>query len=179
VLKPKFDSGAYTLVGEPGGTWDQPTAQTLFEQQFTAHPNINSVVAANDNLAQAVISVLKTKSVPAKKVPTTGQDATSGGLQNIVAGYQCGSVYKPIYLEAQAAAALALYLRAGATPPAALVNSKATDPQAKKDVPSVFLKPTWVTVSNIQATVIKDKFVKVTDICTSALKSACTAAGIG
>jgi D-xylose transport system substrate-binding protein len=179
VLKPKFDSGAYTLVGEPGGTWDQPTAQTLFEQQFTAHPNINSVVAANDNLAQAVISVLKSKSVPAKKVPVTGQDATSGGLQNIVAGYQCGSVYKPVYLEAQAAATVALFLRAGETPPASFVNSKTTDPATKKSVPSVYLTPTWVTVDNIQSTVVKDNFVKVSDICTAALKSACTAAGIG
>jgi D-xylose transport system substrate-binding protein len=32
VLKPKFDDKSYTLVGEPGGTWDAPTAQTLFEQ---------------------------------------------------------------------------------------------------------------------------------------------------
>jgi D-xylose transport system substrate-binding protein len=30
------------------------------------------------------------------------------GLQNILAGYQCGTVYKPVYLEAQGAAALAL-----------------------------------------------------------------------
>ena len=39
----------------------------------------------------------------------TGQDATLVGLQNILAGYQCGTAYKPIYLEAQAAAALAMY----------------------------------------------------------------------
>ena len=53
-----------------------------------------------------------------KTFPTTGQDATLTGLDNVLAGYQCGTVYKPIYLEAQAAAALALYLRAGAKPPA-------------------------------------------------------------
>jgi D-xylose transport system substrate-binding protein len=179
VLTPKFDSADYKLVGEPGGTWDQSEAQTTFEQQFTAHANINAVVAANDNLGQAVISVLKSKSVPAKKVPVTGQDATSGGLQNVIAGYQCGSVYKPIYLEAQAAAALALYLRAGETPPEALVNAKATDPKTNTEVPSVFLAPTWVTVDNIQDTVIKDDFVTVADICPSSLQSACTAAGIG
>ncbi len=43
----------------------------------------------------------------AKKIPMTGQDATLQGMQNVLAGYQCGSVYKPIYLEAQAAVALA------------------------------------------------------------------------
>ena len=52
----------------------------------------------------------------------TGQDATLVGIQNIISGYQCGTVYKPIYLEAQAAAALALYLRAGKPAPAALAN---------------------------------------------------------
>ena len=136
------------------------------------------MVAANDNLAQAVISVLKTKSIPAQKIPTTGQDATAQGLQNVLAGYQCGSVYKPIYLEAQAAAALALYLRAGEKPPAALVNGSENDPTANKKVPSVLLRPTWVTTENMESTVIKDKFVKVSDVCTAELQSACTAAGI-
>jgi D-xylose transport system substrate-binding protein len=178
VLQPKVSSGDYTLVAEPGGTWDQSKGQTLFEQQFTAHPNINAVVAANDNLGQAVISVLKSRSVPAKKVPVTGQDATSGGLQNVLAGYQCGSVYKPIYLEAQAAAALALYLRAGQKPPRALVNGTTQDPVANKDVPSVLLAPTWVTTQNMNNTVIRDDFVKASDICTPELMSACTAAGI-
>ena len=53
----------------------------------------------------------------------TGQDATLDGLQNIISGYQCGTVYKPIYKEAGAAVALAIYLRAGKTAPAGLENS--------------------------------------------------------
>ena len=53
-----------------------------------------------------------------KTFPTTGQDATLTGLDNMLAGYQCGTVYKPIFLEAQSAVALALYLRAGKKPPA-------------------------------------------------------------
>ncbi len=123
VLKPHFADGSYTKVGEPAGTWDPPTAQTTFEQQFTAHPNINAVVTPNDDNANAVISVLQKDKIPPKTFPTTGQDASPSGLQNILKGYQCGTVYKPIYLEAQAAAALALYLRAGQTPPTALVNA--------------------------------------------------------
>jgi len=178
VLQPKFDSHDYTLVAEPGGTWDQSEGQTLFEQQYSAHPNINAVVAANDNLAQAVISVLKTKTISPKAIPTTGQDATEGGLQNTLAGYQCGSVYKPIYLEAQAAAALALYLRAGVEPPAALVNGTTNDPTAKKDVKSALLGPIWVTTENMAKTVVKDGFVKASQICTPELASACSAAGI-
>ena len=51
--------------------------------------------------------------VPAKKFPMTGQDASPTGLQNILKGYQCGTVYKPISAEAQVAAAIAMYLNAG------------------------------------------------------------------
>ena len=74
-----------------------------------------------------MIAALKNKKIPPKTFPTTGQDASLQGLQNILAGYQCGTVYKPIYLEAQAAAALALFLRAGQTPPSTLVNSTTKD----------------------------------------------------
>jgi len=178
VLQPKFDAGTFKLVAEPGGTWDNQKALTLFEQQYTAHPNINAVVTANDGLGQSVISSLKTKSIPAKKIPVTGQDATAQGLQNILTGYQCGTVYKPIYLEAQASVALALYLRAGQTPPAGLVNGTTTDPTANTQVPSVLLTPIWVTSQNMASTVIKDAFVKASDICTGDAASACTSAGI-
>jgi len=117
VLKPKFDDGSYVKVGEPAGTWTPSVAQTTFEQQFSAHPNINAAVTPNDDNANAVIAALQKNNIPAKKFPTTGQDASLSGLQNILKGYQCGTVYKPIYLEAQGAAAIALYLRAGKTPP--------------------------------------------------------------
>ena len=110
MLKPHFDDGSYVKVGEPAGTWDPPTAATTFEQQYTAHPNINAVVTPNDDNANAVIAVLQKNKIPANTFPTTGQDASPSGLQNILKGYQCGTVYKPIYAEAQAAAALAIFL---------------------------------------------------------------------
>jgi D-xylose transport system substrate-binding protein len=177
VLKPEFDDGAYVKVGEPGGTWDSQKALTNFEQQFTAHPNINAVVTANDTLANSVISVLKTDKIPAKTIPTTGQDATLVGLQNVLAGYQCMSVYKPIYTEAQAAAAVALFVRAGETPPKSLVNGTTNNQQT--DVPSVLLTPVSVTTANMKDTVVKDHFVNTADLCAGSLASACKSAGIG
>src|SRR6266550_3197819 len=113
-----------------------------------------------------------------KAFPVTGQDATLIGLQNIIAGYQCGTVYKPIYLEAQAAAALAMYMRAGKTPPAALVNGSVMDTTAKVSVPSVLLTPVWVTPTNMNSTVIADKFVPASQLCAGKFASDCTAAGI-
>jgi D-xylose transport system substrate-binding protein len=179
VLKPYFDKGTYTKVGEPAGTWDPPTAATNFEQQYTAHPNINAVVTPNDDNANAIIAVLQKDQIPAKSFPTTGQDASLPGLQNILKGYQCGTVYKPIYLEAQAAASLALYLRAGQTPPSSLVNSTTQDSVLHKNIASVFTVPTWVTTSNMQSTVVKDGTVKVNQLCAGAVASACNKAGIG
>ena len=101
----------------------------------------------------------------------TGQDATLVGLQNILAGYQCGTVYKPIYLEAQAAVALAMYLRAGKTPPSALVNGPRPDSQESKQVPSVLLTPEWVTPSNMNSTVIADQFVPAQQLCVGSYAS--------
>ena len=118
VLNPFFSSGKYVKAGEPAGTWTPSVALSEFQQNFTAHKNINSVLVPNDANAAPIIHYLQTKGVKAKTFPVTGQDATTIGLQNILAGYQCGTAYKPIYLEAQAATALAMYLRAGQKPPA-------------------------------------------------------------
>jgi D-xylose transport system substrate-binding protein len=178
VLKPHFDSGDFVKVGEPAGTWTPSVAQTTFTQQYTAHPNINAVVTPNDDNANAVIAYLQSNGIKPMTFPTTGQDASLPGLQNILKGYQCGTVYKPIYLEAQAAAAIALYLRAGQTPPPALQNGTTQDSQANASVPSVLLTPVWVTSQNMESTVVKDGFRKASDICISAITAACTAAGI-
>jgi D-xylose transport system substrate-binding protein len=178
VLDPKFTDGSYVKVGEPAGTWTPSVAATTFQQQQTAHKNINAVVTPNDDNANAVISVLKSNKTPAKTFPTTGQDASLPGLQNILTGYQCGTVYKPIYLEAQAAAALALYLRAGVTPPTTLVNAKTTDTKIGKDIASVYTTPIWVTSENMNDTVVKDGAVTTEKLCAGAVASACTAAGI-
>jgi D-xylose transport system substrate-binding protein len=178
VVDPKFAAGAYVKVGEPAGTWKPSIASTTFEQQLTAHPNINAVITPNDDNANAVISVLKKNKIPAKKFPTTGQDASPPGLQNILTGYQCGTVYKPIYLEAQAAAALALFLRAGQTPPATLANATTDDTVLKAAIKSVYTTPVWVTTANMGSTVVKDGAIKVSVLCAGAVASACTAAGI-
>ena len=178
VLKPFFDSGKYVKVGEPAGTWTPSIAATTFQQQYTAHKNINAVITPNDDNANAVIAVLQSQQIPAKTFPTTGQDASPVGLQNILKGYQCGTVYKPITAEAEAAVTIALYLRAGEKPPAALVNGTTKDTQVNVEIPSLLLTPKWVTSSNMATTVIKDKWITPSKLCVNAVAAACTAAGI-
>jgi len=178
VLNPFFSSGKYVKVGEPAGTWTPTVAESEFQQAFTAHKNINSVLTPNDENAAPIITYLQRLGVKPRTFPVTGQDATLVGLQNILSGYQCGTVYKPIYLEAQAAVAVAMYLRAGKTPPSSLVNGTTPDSQENKPVPSVLLKPEWVTTSNMNSTVIADQFVPAQQLCVGAYAAACKTAGI-
>jgi D-xylose transport system substrate-binding protein len=178
VLNSYFSSGKYKLIARTAGTWTPTDALTEFEGAFTAHPNTNSIVIPNDETGAPIISYLQSHGVKPKTFPTTGQDATLTGLQNVLSGYQCGTVYKPIYLEAQAAVALAMYLRAGKTAPSSLLNATTTDPTAHTSVPSVLLAPEWVTPSNMNATIIKDNFVPAKQLCAGRFAAACKAAGI-
>jgi D-xylose transport system substrate-binding protein len=178
VMAPFFSSGKWKEVSQPAGTWDPPTALSEFQQQYTAHKNINAALIPNDENGAPIIHFLQGQGVKPKTFPTTGQDATLTGLQNILAGYQCGTVYKPIYLEAGAAAALAIYVRAGQTPPASLVNGTTMDSTAKVSVPSVLLSPTWVTTANMDSTVVKDNFVPASQLCAGSYAADCKAAGI-
>jgi D-xylose transport system substrate-binding protein len=178
VLKPLFSSGKWKDVVNPPGTWDPPTALTSFQQAFTAHPNINSALIPNDENGAPIITYLKTKGIKPRTFPTTGQDATLTGLQNVLSGYQCGTVYKAVYKEAQAAVALAMYLRAGKTPPTSLANGSTMDTKSNTAVPSVLLAPVWVTPTNMKDTIIKDKFVPTAQLCAGAAATPCKKAGI-
>jgi D-xylose transport system substrate-binding protein len=175
------NSKGWVLVGDqitPG--WTNATGAQIFQQQYTAHKNINATVEANDGLANAVIGVLKNSGVGPKKIPTTGQDATIQGMENILTGYQCGSVYKPIYKETQAAVSLATLLRAGKKPPKALVNGKTVPPSGQSGTtqPAILLTPTWVVGSNMNKTVIHDQFISAATLCASVGASVCSKVGI-
>jgi D-xylose transport system substrate-binding protein len=174
------NSSGYSLVGEnfaPG--WNNTQGGTIFQQEFTSHPQINATIEANDGLANAVITDLKTAGVKPKSVPTTGQDATAQGMAWILQGYQCGSVYKAVYKEAQASVAMATILLAGATPPSSLLNGTTVDPaNSSITEPATLLTPVWVTAANMQSTVVADGFDTAAQICAIAGASACSAAGI-
>jgi D-xylose transport system substrate-binding protein len=173
-------ANGFTLVGDqvaPG--WDNTKGQTIFQQAYTANRHINATIEANDGLANAVVTVLKQNGVGANKVPTVGQDATLGGIENVLQGYQCGTVYKAVYLEAQDAAALATILRAGLDP-SALINGQ-TSPAAGKPgntQPASLLTPLWVDKTKVASTVIKDNFVDKTALCQAVGASVCSDAGI-
>ncbi|MBX6768928.1 MAG: substrate-binding domain-containing protein [Actinomadura rubrobrunea] len=154
--------------------WDNQQAATIFEQMWTQQKGkIDGVLAANDGVGNAAISILK-KNSEAGKVPVTGQDATVEGLQNILDGNQCMTVYKPVKQEADAAAKLAVALIKGEK---GQTNGTVHDPEGKRDVPSVLLDPIPVFKENVKQ-VVDDGFVKKEDLCKGAYASKCKDAGI-
>src|SRR5918995_4945535 len=99
VINPKFDSGDWKEVDDQSvPDWDNQKALTIFEQMLQKSGNkIDGVLAANDGLGNAAISAIKQRKLP--QIPVTGQDATLQGIQNIVNGDQCMTVYKAIKKE--------------------------------------------------------------------------------
>ena len=80
--------------------------------------------------------------------------------------------------DARPATALAMFVRAGKTPPAALVNGATNDSKTSTSVPSVLLTPKWVTTANMASTVVADKFVTVGQLCVGQYTQLCKTAGI-
>jgi D-xylose transport system substrate-binding protein len=160
VVQEKFDSGDWNLVDHQAvPDWDNIQAQTIFEQILTASGSeVDGVIVANDGMAGGVIAALKSQNL--NGIPVTGQDATVGGIQNILAGDQYMTVYKQVEAEASAAAELALALFNGETPEVDDAIDNGTN-----DVPAVLLEPLTVTTDNITDTVIADGFRTVEEIC--------------
>ncbi len=174
VINPKFDSGDWKEIDDQSvPDWDNQQALTIFEQILQKNDNkVDGVLAANDGLANSAISAIKQRKLP--QVPVTGQDATLQGIQNIVNGDQCMTVYKAIEKEAQAAADLAIALAKGEEPSGA----DATVNNNTKDVPSVLLDPVPVTKDNISEYTENPDFPKVEDICAGDLAAKCKEIGL-
>ncbi|MEU0541353.1 substrate-binding domain-containing protein [Nocardia sp. NPDC005978] len=179
ALRPLYDSGALKLVRSQAiDGWDNQKGGSTFEQILTGNGGkVDGVVAANDGLAGAVITVLKKNGLNGK-VPVTGQDATADGLKAILRGDQYMTVFKPIRDEAQAAAKLAVALAKGDTAGAdTLAQAVSQDPKGKRTVKSVLLTPQTVTRAEVKQ-VTDAGFVKPADICGGDLQAACAELGI-
>jgi D-xylose transport system substrate-binding protein len=174
ILKPLYDSGALKLVQkQPIPDWDNQVGGTTFEQILTGNGGkVNGVLAANDGLAGAVITVL-TKYGLNGQVPVTGQDATPDGLQAILRGDQYMTVYKPIKQEADSTAKLAAALAKGDTAAAdALATGSVDDTKGNRQVKSVLLTPQSITKDNVK-TVIDEGQVKASEVCVGDLQATC------
>jgi D-xylose transport system substrate-binding protein len=173
VLDPMYASGKYTKgPNQSVPDWDNQKALTIYEQMLQQTKNkIDGTLAANDGLANSVVSAETARKL--KPVPVTGQDATAQGVQHILAGQQCMTVYKPVKKEADSAAKLAIAISKGQTAP-----TTAQTKNGSAQTPSILETPIALTKSNIKDTVIKDGFLKRSEICVGAFAADCTKAGL-
>ena len=177
VLKPLYDNGTLKLVrSQPIDNWDNQKGGQTFEQILTSNGGkVDGVVAANDGLAGAVITVLNKNGL---KVPVTGQDATAAGLQAVLRGTQYMTVFKPIRQEAEATAKLAAALAKNDTATAdGIATQTEKDPVGNRDVKSVLLQPQLITADNVKL-VIDQGYVKAAEVCTGDVAPLCQAKGI-
>ncbi|HEX7716832.1 MAG TPA: substrate-binding domain-containing protein, partial [Marmoricola sp.] len=142
ALKPKIDSGDYKLVGDVSGEWNDQKAANAFDGLYTKNNGkIDGVVSANDTMAGGIIARLAANNL-AGKVPVTGQDASIEGLQRILAGTQCMTVYKNTNLEADLASKLAIDVIKGDKAAAdQLANKTVQDSTTNQDVKSALATP--------------------------------------
>ncbi|HZD86776.1 MAG TPA: substrate-binding domain-containing protein [Gaiellaceae bacterium] len=165
ILNPLFKNGTLkkATAGDQWTDWDPIKGRQIFDQMLARNANhIDGVLAANDGLAGAVIASLKAHGL--KPVPLTGQDATPTGVQYILAGWQTGTVYKSVRLEANAAARAAI----------ALINHKPVKGVNGKvsGTKSILLKPVWITKKNYTK-LFKDGFVKKSQVCVAEYAQYC------
>jgi D-xylose transport system substrate-binding protein len=174
VINKKFDSGDWTEVDDQSvPDWDNQKALTIFEQILQKAGNkVDGVLAANDGLGNAAISALKQRKLP--QIPVTGQDATLEGIQNIVNGDQCMTVYKAIEREANAAAELAIALAKGEEPTATTVPID----NGTHKVPSILEKPVPVTKDNIAEYFGNPDYPTKEDICAGKVAANCEKLGL-
>jgi D-xylose transport system substrate-binding protein len=166
-------TAGWTLVGDQTGQWDAPTAGRVFNTMLGKNPNIKAVMVANDTMAGAVITDLTRQHLNGK-VAVSGQDASAAGLQQIMLGNQCFTIYKPSSSEAGPAIDAITDLINNTPPP---VNGQTKDPMTGKEVPSILATPTIVTKANV-ALPINDQYTPKATVCTGSFAALCTKDGV-
>jgi D-xylose transport system substrate-binding protein len=179
VLDPLVSAGKATITEEATVKgWLVDNAAPAFQQALTAAGGtVDGVVAANDDIANAVIGVLKTSGLNGHVV-ITGQDSGVEGLQNIITGQQSMTVFKNVKFEAAAASQLAIVLAQGKDPASAgLTLSPFDDPQSPSHNLQALLLPTTVITQANVTDVIDAGALTAAEIC-KGIETDCQALGI-
>ena len=171
-------SGVKILEEYDNPDWSPENAQQWTSDQLNKYEpsEIAGVYAANDGQAGGVVAALTDHLSADKLPPITGQDAEIAAIQRILAGEQTMTIYKPIKIEAETAAELAVLLAQGEEAP------DTTDTGVEKSdfegVPSYIFDPIVVTADKVADSVIADGFYEASEICTGEYAKACTEAGV-
>lgn len=179
LFKTGYDSvlsktAGWKKVGDQTGEWKPEVATRVFNAFIQKNKDINAVMVANDTMAAAVIARLQDLNL-AGKVAVSGQDAQASGLQYIMSGQQCFTIYKPSSGEAIPAIAAAAKLANGELPDTNGVTIE--DPVTHKKVPAILAAPQVITKANV-AKPINDGYTAKSQTCTGKYVALCKAAGV-
>jgi D-xylose transport system substrate-binding protein len=160
VLNPLFKSGKLSKGPQQFvPLWLATNAQPIFEQMLLKTNNkIDGAIAANDNIAGAVVAALKAKKL--KPIALSGQDATVQGVQNIISGWQTMTVYKYVPVEVNAAVKAAQAILQKKKIPG--INGFRKNGSKKE--PTVQLPVVSITKKNYTR-LFKDNWIKKSDVC--------------
>jgi D-xylose transport system substrate-binding protein len=163
------DGGYQTLAEYDTPDWEPAKAQDWVSGQISRfNKQIVGVVAANDGTGGGAVAAFKAAGVNPVP-PVTGNDATTAGLQLIIAGDQYNTISKPSEVPAAAAADAAVDLLNGKTP--------ASDTKLF-DTPSKLFTPTVITQQNLKSEIVDKNIAPKSQLCTAEYAEACTKLGI-
>lgn len=159
ILAPYLEDGRIKIIFEAWAEdWLPETAYQYIQTLLSKNKQFDAVIAANDNMASAVIEALAEWRL-AGKVPVVGHDADLSGCQRIVEGTQLMTIYKPIRKLAYRAADLAFSL---ALSKDIKVNSRPIF-NGKHFIKSEIITPIPIDKENMNL-IIKDEFHRKEEI---------------
>lgn len=138
--------------------WKKEYAYEYVSKLLQENKKIDSILCANDSLAEGAINALAEKML-AGKVPVVGQDAELSACKRIVAGSQLMTVYKPINALVDLTLNVIENVLKGKLP-----YTKNYINNGYKMVPAYYVEPIPVTYENIVDTIVKDNFHSYSDI---------------
>lgn len=148
ILAPMVAAGACTIAAETWlATWSNEEAYDWTHRMLNQGIMPVGVIAANDFLAEAVITALSERRI-LDKVSVVGHDGDLSACQRIVEGTQLMTVYKPVDQLARKAAEAAVALARTGT-----VSPVAGSVEAG-GVVTITLQPVVVNRSNMQQEII-------------------------
>ena len=161
------------LADQSIANWDNTQAGITFTSMYQKNPDIQAVMVANDGMAGPVIADLA-KQKKAGAVAVSGQDATVEGLQRIMQGTQCFTIYKPSVGEANPAVDAAAKFATGQLP---TTTATVTDTETGRKVPAILATPIAITQANV-ALPINDGYTPKATTCANTFAELCTKFGV-
>jgi D-xylose ABC transporter substrate-binding protein len=156
VIQPYIEKGDIKVVYDDCvDEWSTEEGYRHMVKCLNLGIKVDAVLCGNDALAEGVIQALKEKGL-AGQVLVSGQDAETVAIQNIMAGYQTMTVYKPIEIIAYTAANVAVKVGRGEP----ITEAIHTTYNGQKMVQSILLEAMVVNRDNINMTVMADGYLK-------------------